>query len=130
MAPEKCRRIVDATVERVDLVLKPMLDEIRLGKDKNLQRGYENAEAALGQHSKRILQLRAEAAEMQKSLQDDEKKRCDGHAFTAFHRLLTRYAAAIGPYRAQPDVFRALGRLFHDQPTTEHNSPPKRPAAQ
>ena len=107
-----------------------MLAEIRLGKDKNLQRGYDNAKVALDQHSKRILELRAQAIEMQESLLDDDKKRCDGHAFTAFHRLLTRYAAAIGPYRAQPGIFRALGRLFQEHSATKYAKPSKRPTAQ
>ena len=114
MAPQACRNIVDQLIEHTDAVLRPLLDEIRLGEKKNLPRGHQAALDALERHTPKILSLRREAATLQHTLAAEEKTRCDGYAFTAFHRLLTRYAAAIAPYRAYPDVLKRLGSLYRE----------------
>jgi hypothetical protein len=119
MAPEACRKIIDNLVSTLEAPLKPLMAEARLGDKKDLERGAHAFRAKLNKTRSDITRLRNEAIALQKTLGSEQITRCEGYAYTAFHRLLTRFSAAAGAYRGQPSVLRALGALFESSPESQ-----------
>ena len=112
MAPEPCRRIIDGLVAALERPLKPLMAEARLGNKKDLERGAKAFTSVYEEARTSVEALRIEATTLQSELNDEERTRCEGYAYTAFHRLLTRFSAAAGAYAGRPELLRQIGTLF------------------
>ncbi|MFT5433735.1 MAG: hypothetical protein ACI9OJ_004443 [Myxococcota bacterium] len=110
--PKACKAAVDSVVTLTSGGLELLVAEIRKREDSNLDDGQAAFEAYLTEKLPEIDAARAAAATLEAGLSEKERGRCDTYAFSAFHKMMVRYASVTSAYHSRIWIFRQLGAAF------------------
>lgn len=114
--PAKTKLACDAPIAGIAVALDEGLELLtRESKDKEkgtAERGVAAFQTWAKTAAPIIAGHRAEAATLDATLSDDDKKECDARAYKRIYKSLTRLISLGVFYRGHREVYRTLGDLF------------------